>query len=416
MAPAPSDNKVAIRAALDGNLRLLKKMAKKVDLRVVKDEGHNVLHAAAGMGRLEVCKYLVEEMGFDVNSATAEGVTPTFLAAIDGNVPVLQYLMGRGGDPAVPTSRGAMALHNAAEFGHCEAVRLLLSKGVPVDPLDHRGTPLHLAVLKDQDQTTKILLEHGADPNRVVHHLFSPLVMACSAKSLKCMKLLVQAGADVNFKSSSGPSALMYAVNNGFTDIVKFLLEVGADPNIPDHYGKIPIMCAADCEQRELVEILFPQTRPVPSLPDWSVDGIIETMKYMPFRAMDEISVEDDIANKKAKGNELFAKGEYLSAIYFYGTAANRDPLDATLFANLSLCWLRMWEGNHALRDAVQCRMLRPRWSKAWYREGAALSLIKNYKGAVDAFMEALKLDPTNDEIKKALREAMEAMKSAASL
>ncbi|CAL4898030.1 unnamed protein product [Urochloa decumbens] len=400
MAPAPSDNKVAIRAALDGNLRLLKKMAKKVDLRVVKDKGHNVLHAAAGMGRLEVCKYLVEEMGLDVNSATAEGVTPTFLAAIDGSIPVIQYLLGRGGDPAVPTSRGAMALHNAAEFGHCDAVRLLLSKGVPVDPVDHRGTPLHLAAAKDQDQTMKILLEHGADPDRVVHHLFSPLVMACTTKSLKCMKLLVQAGADVNFKSSSGPSALMYAVNNGFTDIVKFLLEVGADPNIPDHYGKIPIMCAADCEQRELVEILFPQTRPVPSLPDWS----------------DEISVEDDIANKKAKGNELFAKGEYLSAIYFYGTAANRDPLDATLFANLSLCWLRMGEGNHALADAVQCRMLRPRWSKAWYREGAALSLIKNYKGAIDAFMEALKLDPTNDEIKKALRDAMEAMKSAAPL
>lgn len=53
------------------------------------------------------------------------------------------------------------------------------------------------------------------------------------------------------------------------------------------------------------------------------------------------------------------------------------NPLDATLFANLSLCWLRMGEGKHALTDAVQCRMLRPDWSKAWYREGAALSLIK---------------------------------------
>lgn len=47
--------------------------------------------------------------------------------------------------------------------GHCEAVRLLLSKGVPVDPLNHRGTPLHLAVAKGQDETAKVLLEHGAD-------------------------------------------------------------------------------------------------------------------------------------------------------------------------------------------------------------------------------------------------------------
>jgi ankyrin repeat protein len=47
--------------------------------------------------------------------------------------------------------------------GHREAIRLLLSKGVPVDPLNRCGTPLHLAALKGHDQAVKILLEHGAD-------------------------------------------------------------------------------------------------------------------------------------------------------------------------------------------------------------------------------------------------------------
>jgi ankyrin repeat protein len=47
--------------------------------------------------------------------------------------------------------------------GYCEAVRLLLSKGVHVDPMDHRGTPLHLAVSKDRVEVVKVLLEHGAD-------------------------------------------------------------------------------------------------------------------------------------------------------------------------------------------------------------------------------------------------------------
>jgi len=58
--------------------------------------------------------------------------------------------------------------------------------------------------------------------------------------------------------------------------------------------------------------------------------------------------------------------------------------------------------------------MMSPHWSKAWYREGAALSLLKDYKGAADAFLQALKLDPASDEIKKALRETIDAMKSAA--
>jgi hypothetical protein len=48
--------------------------------------------------------------------------------------------------------------------------------------------------------------------------------------------------------------------------------------------GKIPIMYPAFNGHRELVEILFPKTRPVSSLPDWSVDGIIRSMKDLFFK------------------------------------------------------------------------------------------------------------------------------------
>jgi hypothetical protein len=44
-------------------------------------------------------------------------------------------------------------------------------------------------------------------------------------------------------------------------------------------------MCAAIRGNRELVEILFPKTRPIPSAPDWSVDGIIRSMKYPRFES-----------------------------------------------------------------------------------------------------------------------------------
>jgi hypothetical protein len=53
------------------------------------------------------------------------------------------------------------------------------------------------------------------------------------------------------------------------------------------------------------------------------------------------------------------------------------DPLDATLFSNRSLCFLRFGDGVQALLDAQKCKMMRPWWPKAWYREGAALSLLK---------------------------------------
>lgn len=49
--------------------------------------------------------------------------------------------------------------------------------------------------------------------------------------------------------------------------------------------GKIPIMWAAGHGNRELVELLFPLTKPVPSVPDWSVNGIIRAMKYLHLEA-----------------------------------------------------------------------------------------------------------------------------------
>ncbi|KAJ1266224.1 hypothetical protein BS78_08G134900 [Paspalum vaginatum] len=345
IAMAPSTSDVAIVAAINGDTRLLKskrppflqnlltrEMARKTDLREAKGpRGWNLLHFAATGGRREVCKFLVEQSGLDVNGTNDYGFTPMALAAAEGKVSILVYLLDHGGDPAVPDAAGSTPRHCEAEHGHCEAVRLLLSKGVDVDTLHpRRGSPRHIAAVK-------VLLEHGVDPNRVVYHILSPLITASCSRSIKCMKLLVEAGADLNFRKPYRLTALMHAVVESSTDIVKFLLEAGADPNISDE-----------------VSTEFP----------------------LPF---------------------VF--------LLIFGD-------NATLFANRSLCWLRMGDAEPALLDARHCKMLRPRWSKAWYREGAALSMLKDYEGAVDVFTEALKLEPANEEIKKALRDATDALRN----
>ncbi|KAM3207144.1 hypothetical protein ACQJBY_062388 [Aegilops geniculata] len=410
MASSPFD--IAIEAAINGNVRLVKKMARKVDLRGAKDaKGDTVLHFAACKGSLEICKFLVEESGLDVDSASKTGETPMVYAALAGKVQVMRYLLDHGADPAVRDDNGSTPLHYAAEEGHHEAVRLLLSKGVPVDPVDHRGAPLHLAVAKDRVEVVKLLLEHGADLNKLVNHILTPLLMAVIRNSLKCLKLLIEAGADLNACGNSGPTPLTQAVDDGSTDFVKLLLEAGADPNIPSEHGAIPVEQAAVHGRRDLVEVLFPMTEPIPSLIDWSVDGIIRTVKSPLINHLQaSVSVEEIIAFWKSQGKEAFAKEDYLTAMTFYGKVLDTDPSDATMYANQSLCWLRMRHGKLALEDAVKCRMMRPRWSKAWYREGAALSFMKNYEGAADAFREALQLDPKNEEIKEVLRKAEKAV------
>uniref|UniRef100_M8BRC9 Uncharacterized protein n=1 Tax=Aegilops tauschii TaxID=37682 RepID=M8BRC9_AEGTA len=239
-----------------------------------------MLHFASIQGCLVSCLFLflVEEAGLDVNSESKAGVTPMVLAALQGNVEVTRYLLDHGGDPAMPDERGSTPLHNAAAAGHCEAVRLLLSKGVNLDPIHYQGTRLHLAAVEDQDQVVMVLLEHGADPNKDVHHVFSYLMMTVCGKSLKCMRQLIETGADVNACDYSGPTPFTEAVADGLTDFVKVLLDAGANPNIPNQHGAIPIELAADSDRHKLVQILFPRTKPIKSLPDWSVDGIIKTV------------------------------------------------------------------------------------------------------------------------------------------
>ncbi|KAM0824149.1 hypothetical protein ACQ4PT_070401 [Festuca glaucescens] len=238
---------------------------------------------------------------------------------------------------------------------------------------DHGGTPLHAAASEGQDEALKILLEHGAD-----------------------------AGADVN-GSYCGPTSLTQAVKNGFTDIVKFLLEAGADPNDPGEDGEIPIQLAAKRGDRGLVEVLFSKTNPVPSLPYWSVDGIIRMMKSPLIRRQDAVPVGARATDFKSRAKEAFRKKDYHAALYFFGRVIEINPFDATMFSNRSLCWLRMREGERALSDAQHCRQLMPGWCKGWYLEGTALEFMEDYQGAADAFTEALKLDPESDEIERAL-------------
>nr|CAB3446616.1 unnamed protein product [Digitaria exilis] len=81
MSPLPgSPHDLLLRAAFDGNLRLIKKMVRELGggggegegrgaekVRAFRDSnGISVPHVSAGRGKLPVCRYLVEELRLDV--------------------------------------------------------------------------------------------------------------------------------------------------------------------------------------------------------------------------------------------------------------------------------------------------------------------------------------------------------------
>ncbi|VAI38128.1 unnamed protein product [Triticum turgidum subsp. durum] len=419
-----------LRAASDGNLRLLKKMARWMGsggkgeaaiLGTVEDGvGDRALHLAAGSGRLEVCRYLVEDLRLDVNQLNFIGDTPLFLSATYGRAAAARYLLDHGADPLAGKLHSPLC--GAAMQGHCEIVELLLSRGIDVN-LDYaQGTPLHAAAISTRHDAMKILLEHHANPNKVCGLGYTPLSWALRAirpmprESLECVKLLVKAGADLNFIDFGGGSYVTLAVKFGLPGIMKFLLDAGANPNIPDECGSTPIEVAASTGSRDMVEMLFPLTSPISTLPDWSIDGIISHGKHYGLKPGDKQMFAKRRIELKQKASEAFKRGEYFMASEMYNCAMSFDPSPddyATILANMSLCALRAGNGRAALSDAAMCRMARPLWPKACYREGAALMLLKKYEGACEAFADGLKLDPTSGDLANALREAQEAAKNA---
>uniref|UniRef100_A0A453EAM2 Serine/threonine-protein kinase BSK1-like TPR repeats domain-containing protein n=1 Tax=Aegilops tauschii subsp. strangulata TaxID=200361 RepID=A0A453EAM2_AEGTS len=186
----------------------------------------------------------------------------------------------------------------------------------------------------------------------------------------------LQAGADVNCKASTMTLLVFATMQGGYTNFIKFLLKAGADPNIPDDLGRLPIELAALRDCKEEVEMLLPLTTPIPTVPNWSIEGVISHVKNEDKKPMEQRHRERRQRLLKSQADTAFKLKEYKMASECYGLAIDHGE-SATLYANRSVCKLLLGDGEGSLSDALRCRMLRPDWAKACYRQAAAHMLLK---------------------------------------
>ncbi|KAA3486410.1 Ankyrin-1 [Gossypium australe] len=363
-----------LNAACTGNLDLLKiEIASQLDegkglaktVADIKDANkRGAIHFAAREGKTEVCKYLLEELKLDVNTKDEDGDTPLLHAARQGHTLTAKYLLEHDADPAIPSNLDATALHHAAGIGDVELLKYILDKGVKVDSQSDAGTPLIWAAGHGQREAVKILLDYHANPNAENVDNITPLLSSVAAGSLACTDLLIQAGAKVNI-TAGGATPLHIAADHGSPELINSLLKAGADPNATDEDGLKPVQVAAARGHRGAVEILFPLTSRIDTIPEWTVDGIL---KYMQSETDKQLEQMKKLTEAKSTRDTALPANDLPEAI-------DLDPTDAALHSNRSLCWIRLGQAEHALTDARACRALRPDWPKACYREGAALRL-----------------------------------------
>jgi hypothetical protein len=166
-ATEPTEGEVSIdilvQACIRGDMTQLRRWARG-GIRVSSAEP---LCQAAAHGKLDVVRYLVSDLGADVNQADDQGYTPLFVAAQKGHLAVVRcFIKELGADVNKATKGGATPLFMAAQDGLLAIVQCLVKElGADVNLTRKDGaTVLMVAAHEKHHRMVAYLMRHGADP------------------------------------------------------------------------------------------------------------------------------------------------------------------------------------------------------------------------------------------------------------
>lgn len=157
-------------------------------------------------------------------------------AATRGDLAQVKALLDAGTDVNAATEYGATALSYAADKGHAEVVKLLLSRGAKVDVTDtfYNSTPAAWAGYNGHGEILLLLAEAGADTS-------SGVMMAITRNKPDGLRPLLAAK---KLSEAQLSKALSTAKSTNQAEIVKLLEEAGAKPLPPANAQVDPAILA----------------------------------------------------------------------------------------------------------------------------------------------------------------------------
>ena len=229
--------------------------------------GLSALTFAAREGDLDSAKALLDA-GADINETTEYGWTPLLTATNNRHYVLGKYLMERGADVNKANKGNWTPLYLATDNRNIEGG----DYPVPKPDMDHL-------------EYIKLLLEHGADPNRpakdntLTRTIFTmqwfyedgctPFVRAAQSSDVELMQLLLDWGADPFMKTAFGDTALTAAGGIGWVEgvtyersakenleAIKMLVYLGLGVNDANRDGRTALMGAALKGRNDVVQFL----------------------------------------------------------------------------------------------------------------------------------------------------------------
>lgn len=146
-------------------------------------------------------------------------------------------------------SNGKTALIIASQYGHIDAIRLLLSKGANINQQDNDGlSPLQHACQNGYLDIVKLFLSNEkVDPNLKHKFDMTALHWACQKGFPEIVQLLIDTGkVDVNSRDDENWTPLHWAIQNCHDDVLNVLLNTkGIEINVRQKDEMTPLHFAA---------------------------------------------------------------------------------------------------------------------------------------------------------------------------
>lgn len=221
------------------------------------------LYVSALVGHNHILEYFLS-IGLNPNSNYNDRFTPLMIAINNNHFDCVQTLLKAGATFDIPKNlynRGATIIHSVVNVPkpNIELIKLLIQHGGNINEIHMNGDSLFMtASMRGHIEIMKYLHDQGADIYyQNLDNGYNALHLAALKNQLESVKLLCSYKLDSNIPNKNGSTALILAASEGNYEIIKYLIEsCKADPTIQNKFGKSALQWAKKSENKASIKYL----------------------------------------------------------------------------------------------------------------------------------------------------------------